>query len=112
MPCDYSIYPSNWKTEIRPAVLLRADNRCEVCGLPNKVYINRYTREICLMNEDNAILVILTIAHLDHDETNADIKLDRLKAMCQRCHLRYDRLEKKRRKEVKKNTGQQELFKP
>lgn len=32
--------------------------------------------------------VILTVAHLDHTPENcAD---DNLKAMCQRCHLRYD----------------------
>lgn len=32
--------------------------------------------------------VVLTVAHLDHTPENcAD---DNLKAMCQRCHLRYD----------------------
>jgi hypothetical protein len=32
--------------------------------------------------------VVLTVAHLDHQPENcAD---DNLKAMCQRCHLRYD----------------------
>lgn len=34
--------------------------------------------------------IILTIAHLDHDKLNHDVKLDRLKALCQRCHLKYD----------------------
>jgi len=35
--------------------------------------------------------VILTIAHLDHDTThNGD---DNLLALCQRCHLRYDRVQ-------------------
>ena len=33
--------------------------------------------------------IILTVAHLDHNEQNCDD--DNLKAMCQRCHLRYDR---------------------
>lgn len=28
-------YPANWKTEIRPAILKRANNRCEFCGVPN-----------------------------------------------------------------------------
>ncbi len=43
------------------------------------------------------IKVILTIAHLDHDETNWNVKDDRLKAMCQKCHLQYDTEEKYRR---------------
>ena len=33
-------------------------------------------------------MVVLTIAHLDHDPTHSDD--DNLKAMCQRCHLRLD----------------------
>jgi hypothetical protein len=40
---------------------------------------------------------VLTIAHLDHDETNHEVKLDRLMAMCQLHHLRYDAKEKYRR---------------
>ena len=43
------------------------------------------------------VKVILTIAHLDHDEENHDIKDDRLKAACQLCHLRYDAKEKYKR---------------
>lgn len=43
------------------------------------------------------VKVILTIAHLDHDETNHDVKDERLKAACQICHLRYDAKEKYRR---------------
>lgn len=33
--------------------------------------------------------VVLTVAHLDHTPENCDYK--NLRAMCQRCHLRYDR---------------------
>jgi hypothetical protein len=40
------------------------------------------------------VRVILTIAHLDHDETNWKVSDDRLKAMCQKCHLDYDAVEK------------------
>lgn len=40
------------------------------------------------------IVIVLTIAHLDHDiKNNAD---NNLKALCQRCHLRYDRDQHKR----------------
>lgn len=34
------------------------------------------------------IVIILTVAHLDHDPRNCD--LSNLKALCQQCHLRYD----------------------
>ena len=43
------------------------------------------------------VKVVLTIAHLDHDETNHEVKDERLKAACQLCHLRYDAKEKYRR---------------
>jgi len=36
MPIDYKRYPSNWKTEIVPSVIARANNCCEFCGVPNK----------------------------------------------------------------------------
>lgn len=32
--------------------------------------------------------VVLTIAHMDHDETNNDTS--NLRALCQRCHLIWD----------------------
>ncbi|GAF86137.1 unnamed protein product, partial [marine sediment metagenome] len=43
------------------------------------------------------VKVVLTIAHLDHDEENHNVTDDRLKAACQLCHLRYDAREKYRR---------------
>lgn len=43
------------------------------------------------------VKIVLTIAHLDHDETNYEVSDDRLKAACQLCHLRYDSKEKYRR---------------
>lgn len=50
--------------------------------------------------------IVLTIAHLDHDEDNHNVKDERLKAMCQRCHLRYDVKEKKQRRFHKKHKDQ------
>ena len=32
MPVDYSNYPANWMSEIRPAILSRAGLRCECLG--------------------------------------------------------------------------------
>ena len=89
MPINYSRYPKNWN-DLRKQVLERANHCCEECGIPNY--------SIYGMNKK----VILTIAHLDHDEENENVTIDRLKALCQKCHLRYDIPEKKRRKRAKK----------
>lgn len=120
MPIDYSRYPLNWKTEIVPAVLKRAGNCCEFCGLENgrEVYAismtvkdeGRYKhRRMWFRDERDAkresitgivdtVKIVLTIAHLDHDEENHAVKPDRLAALCQMCHLRYDAAEKYRRR--------------
>jgi 5-methylcytosine-specific restriction endonuclease McrA len=34
------------------------------------------------------LVIVLTVAHLDHDPRNCDPS--NLRALCQRCHLRYD----------------------
>ncbi len=60
MPCDYSIYPPNWLSEIRPRILARANNKCEVCGnvmffqdsqlahriCKSKMHLKKYGKEI------------------------------------------------------------------
>lgn len=127
MPIDYNRYPKNWKTEIVPAVIARAKNCCECCFLKNNSIVHaiklwtkddggryKYTsiwfrddqdaRRESRGSEVRMVRVILTIAHLDHDETNHDVSLDRLQALCQICHLRYDAKEKYRRSEVKWKT--------
>ena len=78
MPCDYSKYPSDW-IQIRKRILERAAHRCERCGVSN------YTP----LNNAKGTKVILTIAHLTHDLRENDDEV--LQAMCQRCHLAYDR---------------------
>jgi 5-methylcytosine-specific restriction endonuclease McrA len=118
MPIDYSKYATNWKTEIRPAILERAGHCCEKCNVPNYVYIFRgfledgtevyqdahgyisdandsstiseedFETVIRPLSKDKAIKVVLTIAHLDHDITNNDHS--NLMALCQRCHNRHD----------------------
>lgn len=126
MPIDYTKYPPNWKSEIVPAVLERANNCCEECGLLNYQSVfsipfwmkddnGRYVlRTMWFRDNRDAIResrgethkikevkVVLTISHTDHDEDNHDVKLERLKALCQVCHLRYDAKEKYRRKNGK-----------
>lgn len=151
MPIDYKNYAPNWFTEIRPAVMKRADCHCEECGVRN--YSVGYRRkedgrfigtagnivhdlagqglsypslqplsykeakELADANNDfrdgeegKFIVIVLTIAHLDNDITNNN--LSNLKALCQRCHNRYDiELRKANRKESrKKSLGIIELF--
>lgn len=58
---------------------------------------NRKTGKVEIVPNPKKVKIVLTIAHLDHDETNVNVKDDRLKAACQLCHLRYDAKEKYRR---------------
>ena len=78
MPINYAKYPPNWKTEIVPRIKARAGHKCEFCGIENYSVTPKGTR------------VVLTIAHLDHDSENWNVTDDRLKALCQACHLGYD----------------------
>lgn len=117
MPIDYKKYPSNWKA-LRLQVLERAKNCCEFCGLENysigyrdgdifneieKSFAGDVIAEDAKYMGFKVIKIVLTIAHLDHDETNHEIKIERLAALCQRCHLRYDVKEKVRRRKFIKN---------
>lgn len=103
-PINYKDYPANWKTEIRPAILERANNCCEICGVKNHAIIHLFGKgsndfeywpegmesESYSIDGKKSTKIVLTIAHLDHDKLNHDVSLDRLKAMCQKCHLQYD----------------------
>jgi hypothetical protein len=139
MPIDYSKYPPNWLTEIRPRILKRDKNKCKFCNVPNKrvifrgFYVDPMTKNNIEVYQDfdgrvfsadnsmllfkdhhcsidplsgnenqKAIKVVLTIAHLDHDEWNHDVKDERLAALCQRCHLRYDAKDRAKRRAKKK----------
>lgn len=135
MPIDYNKYPPNWRKEIVPRILRRANNCCEKCGLKNKQLVyavqlhvregSRYKlksfwfqilqdaqRAIRCFEEDvhwiRKIKVVLTIAHLDHDEENWGVSDDRLMAMCQSCHCDYDANEKYNRVHNKCRTQQQD----
>jgi len=98
MPVDYSRYPPNWKTEIRPRILARANNRCEVCEAVNHE-----------PHPDTGSKVVLTIAHLDRDPENWEVQDDRLQALCQRCHLNYDRSDNNYRRKYGKNAGETQI---
>lgn len=106
MPVNYALYPKNWKTEIRPRILARAEHRCEWCGVPNKAIIWRHPDTAdCwhIITEDEAQAklwygekyalfsskITLTIAHL-HDPNPMNCDDSNLAALCNACHLRHD----------------------
>jgi hypothetical protein len=85
--------------------MARERNACKMCGLLNYSIVIAKTRTAAVegctyawakenlgfyhdIEDGKAIIIVLTIAHLDHDTTNnAD---DNLAALCQKCHLTYD----------------------
>ncbi len=131
MPIDYSKYPPNWK-DLRKQVLERAKSCCEWegCGVPNyevgyrgvdgKWYSWKEIEDALELRGkdmfDNVLKhhikkngeakrgtrIVLTVAHLDHDEENHEVTIDRLRAYCQYHHLNYDKDEKKKRRKKKK----------
>jgi hypothetical protein len=118
---DKSLYPENWKA-IRKAILERDSHRCKVCGLPNHAWIQRHGFLVAQANgtiqhEDAPVLyegvapefpaqswtlVVLTIAHLDHDPRNSDPA--NLAALCQ---LHHNRLDVEQRKASRAETRRQ-----
>lgn len=82
-PENRARYPRDWKT-ISLRIRERAGNRCE--GSPD---FPDCRAENGQPHPDTGSRVVLTVAHLDHQPENCDPA--NLKAMCQRCHLHYDR---------------------
>ena len=120
MPINYKEYPKDWKI-IRYRILERANHKCEFCGVPNHVLIHRTGKgindwvfwpegmesEAWDIDGLKCTKIILTIAHLDHDKTNHEVSDERLKALCQKCHLQYDMprhvANRKRNRQLKMN---------
>lgn len=96
-PENQSKYPSNW-IDIRRAILTRAKDQCERCGLFNYAigyrdksgifYPVPQVRPGDRIKGHKVFRVVLTIAHLDHNPENNDFS--NLQALCQKCHLTLD----------------------
>jgi len=71
-----------WKA-FRALLLARSGDRCE--GTPQ---FPECRAENGKPHPETGSRVVLTIAHMDHDETHADP--NRCRALCQRCHLTWD----------------------
>lgn len=92
-------YPANW-----PAISVRirdrrAGGQCECDGLcgtnhaDEAIALELGTDARCLainghLHPITTSRVVLTVAHLNHQPE--DCRDENLRAMCQRCHLRYD----------------------
>lgn len=113
-------YGPEWQNVTRPRILERAGDRCENCGVPNHAQVLRFWGRWVLLtkarltrrhvtafwNDPNSqrsaklatipihlcrgVHIVLTIAHLNH--TPGDDRDENLKALCQWCHLNWDRL--------------------
>lgn len=77
MPMQRDKYPPDWE-KISLAVREDAGQKCEFCGARNRK-----------AHPTTGSRVVLTVAHLDHNPQNCD--RDNLRALCQKCHLAYDR---------------------
>lgn len=77
MPIQRERYPVDWESISACIRYQRAGNRCEWCGAPNGE-----------PHPETASVVVLTVAHVDHDTTNN--AGENLVALCQRCHNRHD----------------------
>lgn len=100
MPIDYTQYPKNWFTEIRPTILVRENWACKFCGLSNGkrgyrdqngifIECDEFLERWCEKVGKKVFRIVLTIAHLDHNRDNNS--LDNLAALCQKCHLNHDK---------------------
>ena len=112
MPINYKEYHPKWRLISKLIRVNRAKNRCECCGIPNKVIVKRLPdggyRFLTAMEWDliNSRIkyqksnlseclkhfkftkIVLTVAHLDHNKENN--RFYNLKALCQKCHLQHD----------------------
>lgn len=118
-------YPTDWK-QITAGIRLRANNRCEACSAPNGEVIARHVDGKSYMLDRGAVFdaetgehlgyargseydaerfvrVVLTVAHLDHNESNNDPS--NLRALCQMHHLRHDARDNARRRAQSKTNA-------
>jgi 5-methylcytosine-specific restriction endonuclease McrA len=87
MPFQRERYPENWK-EISLAIRNRDGWRCKWCGAENGK-----------PHPETGSKVVLTVAHLGTEKPDGpgdkhdkmDVRPENLVALCQRCHLNFDR---------------------
>lgn len=110
MPMDRSKYPKDWAQISRRIRFERAKGKCEWCGVAHGHFRNELGQSFETMKEFWAmwgkrtkmpvVRVVLTTAHLGVDKPDGspgdkrdtmDCRDENLAALCQRCHLGFDR---------------------
>lgn len=90
-PKNRQRYPEDWDRISFYIRFVRANGRCE-CDARCGSRLHRSGRCEAYHNQPHprtGSIVVLTVAHLDHTPENCDET--NLMAMCQACHLAYDR---------------------
>lgn len=83
-------YPADWKQISISIREQRAQGRCECEGECGRgTHVGRCPNVNGRPAYGTGSKVVLTVAHLDHTPENCDPA--NLRAMCQGCHLHYDR---------------------
>jgi hypothetical protein len=127
-------YGREWSEVTRPRILARAGNKCEQCKKPNGELIETVTDSSMeprmwwrpipprFRSWRNAygewagrefkagirrIRVVLTIAHLNH--VAGDDRDSNLKALCQWCHLNYDKVHHHETRATRKDASRELL---
>lgn len=94
-PENRTRYPADWDGISRRIRFERAGGRCECegeCGMAGHLAVGGRCANVHgkpTVYGMRASTVVLTTAHLNH--TPEDCRDENLKAMCQGCHLYYDR---------------------
>jgi hypothetical protein len=126
-----NLYPKNWRQISHRIRFERAEGKCEECGAPHNGfrddngdwYGEEFGIEFPHMTEHMS-KIVLTTAHLgipkpdgspgDRSDT-MDCREENLKALCQRCHLAFDRSDNINRRRINRRkslvrAGQLEMF--
>lgn len=99
-------YGKDWHA-LRMRILARAKHRCEECQVPDRLTVLRgqgnswkdlrnghwYSPDGLApkcWSHRRMVTIVLTVAHLNHDPQ--DNRPENLRALCQWCHLNYDKL--------------------
>ena len=104
---DRNLYPDNWEEISLDIRVNRAGWKCEWCGARNHE-----------PHPETGKRVVLTVAHLgiakpDGTPGNRDDRMDcrpeNLAALCQRCHLNYDRDYNRERRVIRRGQLRMDL---
>jgi len=108
----------------RARIVKRARNRCEQCGVPNRLLVERGAEGVWRSipaqvgspwrnNRANVttfephqrhwVWIVCTLAHLNH--VPGDDRDDNAKFLCQWCHLNYDKLHHKETRSLRKDAA-------